>query len=152
MATLLDEYNKYIANFDKAINETLRKDVAEAVIDRVEAASDPNVYDAYTPSMYERRFSLKERSSYRATASNLTLTIKAHIMSNPNQPGWGEYVPIEISDIITNGTYYGPRWGASQIYMMQPYPRPWMEPGLQDSINDHSAERALENGLVNRGY
>jgi len=114
--------------------------------------SDPAVYNAYTPDLYERRYSLQEEDSYEIEVDTNTLTITANIMSNPDQPGWGPYVPIEISDIITNGSYYGPRWSLSRIYNMQPFPRPWMEPGLQQSISDRSAEQALENGLLEMGF
>lgn len=152
MATLFDEYDRYITALRPAIDAVLRNQVSAAVIDRIEQASEPNVYDAYSPSLYERRYSLKEDDSYTAQVSNNTLTITAHIMSNPDQPGWGQYVPIEISDIITNGSYYGPRWSGSRIFNMQPFPRPWMEPGLQDAVNDHSIERELENGLLSAGF
>lgn len=152
MATLMDEFDSYINNLNSAIPRVLDKDVAPAVLDRIIAMSGPAVYDAYHPTLYERRYSLQQEDSYETSVGPMSLTITANIMSNPEQPGWGEYVPIEISDIITNGAYYGPRWRYSGIYNMQPFPRPWMEPGLQQSINDRSAEQALEGGLLALGF
>ena len=152
MATLMDECDAYFNKLHTAIPSVLEKEVAPVVLDRIIAASQPNVYDAYTPTLYERRYSLQEESSYNIDVSTDTLTITANIMSNPSQPGWGPYVPIEISDIITNGSYYGPRWSYSGIYQMQPFPRPWMEPGLQTSISDRSAETELEAGLLALGF
>ena len=152
MASLWSEYQRYEKKLNTAINRVLRKEVANVVIKSIEDASQPNVYDAYDPSLYSRRYSLKRDSSYKKEVHNNTLTVTAHIMSNPRQPGNGPYVPIEISEIITNGTPYGPRWSNSRIYNMQPYPRPWMEPGLQDAIDNRSAEMALENGLISLGF
>ena len=152
MATLLDEFNAYMTNLKPAIDTVLAKDVAPVVIDRIESASEENVYQAYNRTLYEPRGSLKEDSTYSSRAAGQRLTITAHVMSNPDQPGWGPYVAIEISDIITNGEYYGPRWSASEIYKKQPYPRPWMQPGLENAISDGSAERALETGLNAMGY
>lgn len=147
----IDECNAYFDRLNNAIPHVLQNDVAPVVLDRIIAMSDPAVYDAYTPTLYERRYSLQDKDSYEVEVGTNTLTITANIMSNPDQPGWGPYVPIEISDIITNGSYYGPRWANSNIYNMQPFPRPWMEPGLQQSISDRSAEEALEGGLVELG-
>jgi len=152
MATLWDECDAVLNRLNNAIPQVLDRDVAPVVIDRIITMSDPAVYDAYTPSLYERRYSLQEENSYTHRVGPLQLEITANIMSNPSQPGWGPYVPIEISDIITNGSYYGPRWSLSRIYNMQPFPRPWMEPGLQQSISDRSAEQALENGLLAMGF
>ena len=150
--TLTDEFNAYLDRLNKSISIVLRNDVAPVVLDRITAMSDTAVYNAYTPDLYERRHSLQEEDSYEIDVDTNTLTITANIMSNPDQPGWGPYVPIEISDIITNGSYYGPRWSKSRIYQMQPFPRPWMEPGLQQSISDRSAENALEGGLLALGF
>ena len=148
----IDECNAYLDRLNNSIPRDLRNDVAPVVLDRIIAMSDPAVYNAYTPDLYERRYSLQEEDSYEIDVDTNTLTITANIMSNPDQPGWGPYVPIEISDIITNGSYYGPRWSKSRIYQMQPFPRPWMEPGLQQSISDRSAENALEGGLLALGF
>ena len=152
MATLLDEFAKFMSNLKPAIDTVLIKDVAPVVVDRIEAASEVNVYQAYERTLYEPRGSLKEDSSYHSSALGQILTITADIMSNPDQPGYGPYVPIEISGIIEAGQYYGPRWSASQIYKKQPYPRPWMQPGLDNAISDRSAESALETGLKALGY
>jgi len=149
---LLDECNAYLDRLNNAIPRVLQNDVAPVVLDRIIAMSGPAVYDVYSPTLYERRYSLQDKDSYEIDVGTNTLTITANIMSNPDQPGWGPYVPIEISDIITNGSYYGPRWSLSNIYNMQPYPRPWMEPGLQQSISDRSAENALEGGLLALGF
>lgn len=152
LATLFDEFSKYMSNLKKDIDVVLIKDVAPVVVDRIEAASEENVYQAYERTLYEPRGSLKEDSSYNSSASGQILTITANVMSNPDQPGYGPYVPIEISGIIEAGEYYGPRWSSSQIFKKQPYPRPWMQPGLDNSISDRSAENALENGLIGLGY
>lgn len=152
MATLTDEFNAYMAQLKEAVDIVLARDVARAVVDRIEKSAEENVYKKYNPSEYSRRKSLKMDSSYSVSAANMILEIDNLTTGNPAyappaSEGWD---PGEIGDIITSGDGYN--WRYSNIYGAQPYPRPWMEPGLQDAINDHSAEKALETGLHSMGF
>ena len=150
MATLTDEFDTYFINLKKAVDFVLVKDVAPAVIDRIENMAGTNVYAAYEPTMYERRYSLLNDASYDRSASNMTLEIDCTVGGNPytaSSEGWD---PGEIGDLITEGVGY--HWHNSAIYQAMPYPRPWMEPGLQDAIKDNSAEKALETGLEAIGF
>ena len=148
MATLFDEVDSYLTNIKQAIDFVLVRDVAPAVVDRIENAAETNVYAAYDPSQYIRRMSLNQDSAYDRSASNLTLTIDNLTTGNAAQAGEG-YDPGEIGDIIESGLGY--HWHNSRIYR-NIQPRPWMEQGLEDSVKDHSAERALESGLLSLGF
>lgn len=150
MPALSDEFNTYMTNLKEKIDFVLVKDVAPAVVDRIENMAGTNVYAAYEPTQYERRYSLLNDTSYDRSASNMTLEIDCTVGGNPYTEASEGWDPGEIGDLITEGVGY--HWHNSEIYQSMPYPRPWMEPGLQDAINDHSAENALETGLVSLGF
>ncbi len=148
MATLMDELNLYMLHLESSIDFVLVKDVAPAVVDRIENSAETNVYAAYEPTQYIRRMSLNQDDAYDRSASGLTLTIDNLTTGNDAQIGEG-YDPGEIGNIIESGIGY--HWHGSRIYQSQ-QPRPWMEQGLVDSIRDHSAEKALESGLLALGF
>ena len=161
MATLMDEFNDYYARLKDSVDFVLVKDVAPAIVDRIENMAGVNVYAFYDNELeahhrqrwYLRRYSLLNDSAYDRSASNMTLEIDCTTTGNPNgagnDPGWDGYNTGEIGDIITSGQGY--HWAESLMYENS-YPRPWMEPGLEDAINDHSAEQALEAGLEAMGF
>ena len=148
MATLFDEVDSYLTNIKQAIDFVLVRDVAPAVVDRIENSAETNVYAAYEPSQYYRRMSLNQDNAYDRSASNLTLTIENMTTGNASQIGEG-YDPGQIGDIIESGVGY--HWHNSRIYR-NIQPRPWMENGLEDAIRDRSADRALESGLLSLGF
>ena len=148
MATLMNEFDAYMLHLISSIDFVLVKDVAPAVVDRIKNSAETNVYAAYEPTQYMRRMSLNQDDAYDRSAEGLTLTIDNTTTGNAEQAGEG-YDPGEIGDIIESGIGY--HWHNSQIYQSQ-QPRPWMEQGLEDSIKDHSAENALESGLLALGF
>lgn len=152
MATLMDEFDAYYSRLKDSIDIVLAREVARAVMDRIENMAEVNVYAAYDPSEYVRRMTLNRDDQYSVSASNMTLEIDNLTTGNPAyQPPLSEgWDPGEIGDLITRGVGY--HWRNSKIYMKMPFPRPWMEPGLQDAINDHSAENSLEAGLASMGF
>lgn len=151
MATLMDEFDAYYARLKDAVDIVLARDVARAVVDRIENMAEVNVYAAYEPTQYLRRMSLNKDSAYSVSADHMTLEIDNLTTGNPMYapPASQGYDAGEIGDIITSGEGY--HWTGSEIYN-NPQPRPWMEPGLNDAIQDHSAEKALESGLVSMGF
>ena len=151
MATLMGEFQHYMISLKDMVDVVLVQDVAPVIVDRIENMAEVNVYAAYEPTQYIRRLTLNKDNAYDRSASGMELTIDCTVTGNPMyappvSEGWD---PGEIADIITSGVGY--HWHNSKIYN-DTQPRPWMEPGLQDAINDKSAERALEQGLVAYGF
>lgn len=149
MATLMDEFESYLSRLKDSVDIVLVRDVARVVVDRIESAARTNVYDAYDRTVYNPRYSFLRDEEYSVSASNMTLEIDNLTKGNASQPGEG-YDRGEIGDLITQGVGY--HWRSSAIYNSMPFPRPWMEPGLQDSIRDKSAETALSAGLKSMGF
>ena len=95
----------------KAVNETLKTEVAEEVRDAEVAAIGATVYDAYgnndtnEPNFYERRYAsggLVDRSNMPAEVSNGELTVWNITPANPEYGNAGYFA----GEIVMNGGPY----------------------------------------------
>lgn len=124
-----------IDNFMKA---EITRDIAA---DMVASVSDELVYKEYSPTEYERRKSaggIRDARNYEVESTG-----RMELMVSNNTPGNPQYATDDgngwdsgfINDIIENGTGY--HWRRSRIYRSQPYPRPFMEKGVDKFVDDY---------------
>ena len=86
---------------------------------------------------YRRRYEnggLGDPDNYEVIAERLKLTVINNTTGNCEQPG-ESWTSGLINDIIENGVGYG--WRHSDIYMMQPYPRPFMSKGVDEFVDEY---------------
>lgn len=96
-----------------------------------------NVYPYYAPVEYERRYAnggLGDPENYEVIPGNMELTVINNTTGNGAQPG-ERWTSGYINDIIENGVGYG--WKRSAIYQMQPYPRPFMQKGIDEFVDEY---------------
>lgn len=129
------EYETVIKpKIEAAIEDALKDEVSKAAVQALEDSAQQRVYDAWTPVIDTRRYSLLEDSTYDCDVQGNTLTITANTSFQGHQTG------DDLGEVIESGM---------PNYRM-PFPRPWMEQGIQDKIT--SIENALANGMERQGF
>lgn len=126
------DFSDVFTELENKINNFMSAPDTQEVLQRyVMRSAEENVYATYTPqgkAKYQRRYSLTNLDTYEVTSGRLSMTITSHARS---QGFAGE----GLTDIIESGSGY--EWEHSAIYANQPYPRPWMEKGVNDFTDDY---------------
>lgn len=116
MATLRQEADEILNRANQAIQGAMNAQIAEGAKGILSAAVKEIVYPNYEPTEYVRRRDsggLSDRDMYEVTEDG----------------GGGDVHEIIVADnrhevgVVESGTGY--TWIHSQIYRMQPYPRPY---------------------------
>lgn len=150
--SLLDEYTQISAQLHMDIDTVLLTDVAEMAKQYLQSSILENVYAAYKPTQYERRYSdggLADPENFieSVVSGEHTLEIKDIASGNLGQPGpWDD----ELDEVIEAGAPY--HWKKSKIYQAQPYPRPFYKPAEDDFIDSGMFDKTLADGLNAMGY
>ena len=147
MGKLLLHYEtEILPMLESAITNALSSEVADAAVNLLKESAMENIYSKYTPSgihPYKRRMSYIHDDSYETIAQGNTLTIKENVIG---QGSAGDH----LGEIIEAGTPY--EWTRSDIFKMQPFPRPFFSSALEDGLNDGTIEAALKRGLERQGF
>lgn len=144
MGVLMTEYEgKIIPNLMDAISNALATEVAQTAVALIENAASENIYAAYTPSQYKRRYSFTRDESYNTEVSGTELTISEHVT------GTGR-AGDNLGEIIEAGFPY--EWEHSRIYFHQPFPREFFRTALEEGINNGAIRDAIERGLTRQGF
>lgn len=126
------DFSDVFTELENKINNFMSAPDTQEVLQRyVMRTAEENVYAAYTPqgkAKYQRRYSLTNLDTYEVTSGRLSMTITSHAR------GQG-FAGEGLTDIIESGSGY--EWENSAIYANQPYPRPWMEKGVNDFTDDY---------------
>ena len=86
---------------------------------------------------YKRRYAsggLGDPDNYEVLTGDLELTVINNTTGNGEQPG-ESWTSGPINDIIEEGEGYG--WRFSEIYMNQPCPRPFMQHGIDEFVDEY---------------
>ena len=97
------------------------------------AASD--VYGQYFPTMFHRQYLLSQPGNYEVSSGGMTMTVENTAMSE------------EVFNRIESGSGY--TWRGSQIYQMQPFPRPYSQHGI-DGFTDEWLIPEIERQVFQR--
>ena len=132
------EYETVIRpNLEAAIEDALRNEVKDAALYAIKDSAITQVYMAYKPKFFSRRYSLVDDDSYKCEANGNTLTIT---YTGELQNLWGNSHHEDLGDVIAEG------WENFNM----PFPRPWMDEGIQ--ANMPSIEAAIGKGLIRQGF
>lgn len=136
MKDFILEYETIIKpQIDAAVEDALKNEVADAALQALHDSAQQRVYDAWTPTIDNRRYSLLDKKgTYNCVVQGNTLTITAQTSFQ------GTQTSDDLGDVIEKGL---------KNYRM-PFPRPWMEEGIQDNLT--AIEAALEVGLTRQGF
>lgn len=133
------------ARLDLAIEDALRNEVSEVIKNYIVDSAYDNVYEAYTPEFWSRRYGnggLLDKKSIEVLVSGRELIAQ----DNPKwQQLWGGDIPTEaLVDAITEGN---PRFN-----MGKAGPRPFHEAAKDATIDSGEVGRALLRGLERQGF
>lgn len=149
--SLLDAYNKAMAQLRADVNDVIQNDMSDGIRVAMVDSARTRVYDAYSPKVYERRMTLTDPSHYRFTPIDLGVEVESPIMGNPAYapPASSGWNPGYISHIIESGDGYPWLSKGSDIDTIGP--RPYLTEGMKDYVSK-SASADLADGLRARGY
>ena len=137
-----------VPKLKEAMADAIRTEVASTCVDLIQKSAQENMYNKYTPSgahPYERRYSYLDDNNYQITIGGEwgnELTISEHIKGQ----GFAE----NLTEAIESGDKY--EWVWSNIFIKQPFPRPFFNVAIEEGISDGTIEKALENGLRRQGF
>lgn len=141
-------------NFNDLFNEIEREvsnvmtspESQKRLKEHARAAAFEYVYPLYGDMMddsvpsaraYKRRYTeggLGDPDNYEVLTGELELTVINNTPGNGEQPG-ESWTSGPINDIIEQGIGYG--WRHSDIYMYQPFPRPFMSQGVDEFTDEY---------------
>ena len=158
----------FVKQLSKDVQQSMRTDVANDVVDLAIEQAQKEIYDAYTPSVYKRRYSFIDRHlwSYLDWSDYLDgYTLEIVNLATPNPFNDGEdlfattdkFLPslIELGDLKYRTTYghngYDYTNGSNKDYL---YPRPFASTTSQilSGNDDRSFKYSLEKSLKRKGY
>ena len=123
------DFSDVFSDIENKINNFMSSpETTELLAKYVMRKADKNVYGAYTPAQYERRFSFTNEDTYEVTTGRLSMDITSWAR------GEGK-AGIRLTDVVEIGEGY--EWIKSDIYRWQPYPRPFMAEGVDDFVDDY---------------
>lgn len=120
-----------------AISNALENEVKDAALYAIKDSAITQVYMAYKPKFFHRRYSLIDDDSYKCEIEGNRLTI-TYIGELQNL--YGSSHSEDLGDVIAQG------WDSFHM----PFPRPWMDEGIETNIP--LLENALKSGLERQGF
>lgn len=151
--SLLDEYNKAMAQLRADINDVIQNDMRDGIAVAMVDSARKRVYEAYpNPKRYVRRWTLTDPSHYRFYPIDMGVEVESPVMGNPAYapPASSGWNPGYISHIIESGDGYP--WLSKGSDMDTIGPRPYLTEGMKDYVNTGKANEDLADGLRARGY
>lgn len=143
--SLLEDYQKQIAQLRADVNNITHTKLADGLLEALTISADYRVYDQYSPDVYERRGSFRNKDLYGVKRGDMSIEIEALQSGNS---AYDDYFAGHIVGIVENG---GP-WQWHKANGDLPGPRPFMEEGLKDYVDGGFADADLAEGLRARGY
>ena len=126
-------------DIEKKIGEFMASNEAKVELQKTMAKSaESRVYPLYSPKQYVRRKDdggLSDLLNYEVHTEGTTMTVANNTTDNSEYSDTSKWDIGFINDIIENGTGY--HWRNSKIYKMRPYPRPFMESGVDDFVDTY---------------
>lgn len=146
---LKPELDAAIASLEKAIDSTMKTLVADSAKLAIQEAVFEYVYPLYDPTQYERREDsgggLADIDAMEAEYDSKTKTLEVSNMSR----GASDNDDALLTPIIEGGTGY--TWKHSEIYKLQPYPRPFIK-HAEEIMAEGRYEDSLSQGLSVFGF
>ena len=135
---MTEDYNQFMSELQSAIEAALYTTVRKGLTDELYKSAMRNVYsyDAAPYFMAKRRYTIVDPDTMTAdvSLSGTILRLTNHSALQIGEPGETEIVEEGMA-----------AWH-------QPYPRPFMEDGLEKYVSSGRAERDLEQTLIERGF
>lgn len=137
------DFESLIAAVNRKVNTVVEKDVAPGLKDEIANKAKANVYDAYSPTMYERRHTLDNPNNYQVIKDGDKTAIK--FTKDHNTPIWSDVHRTSFIDWIERG--YVPNYFNYDHYV-------WMEPRpfVSEVMNEGNIRQEVVSALRKKGY
>lgn len=137
------DFESLIAAVNRKVNTVVEKDVAPGLKDEIVNKAKANVYDAYSPTMYERRHTLDDPNNYQVIKDGDKTAIK--FTKDHNTPIWSNVHRTSFIDWIERG--YAPNYFNYDHYV-------WMEPRpfVSEVMNEGNIRQEVVSALRKKGY
>ena len=124
------DFSDVFTEIENGINDFMNAETTKIVLqDKMVKSADANVYSYRSPAThpYQRRGTMKQLENYEVIGGRLSLTVI--------NTATGSGMAGDLNDIIEQGVGY--EWENSEIYRLQPYPRPFMQEGIDTFVDDY---------------
>lgn len=145
----MDQLEELMVKLQEQVQDVVKNNVVETIKDVETEHIREDVYNTYTPTMYQRRYEndgLIDKENMKEVIkkedNTISLDITNDTLENQDYPNADQDY---IDSIIENGEGY--TWKNSQIYQEQPYPRPFTENTYKDLEENKQHITALKEGL-----
>lgn len=137
------DFESLIAAVNRKVNTVVEKDVAPGLKDEIASKAKANVYDVYSPTMYERRHTLDNPNNYQVIKDGGKTAIK--FTKDHNTPIWSNVHRTSFIDWIERG--YVPNYFNYDHYV-------WMEPRpfVSEVMNEGNTRQEVVSALRKKGY
>lgn len=137
------DFESLIAAVNRKVNTVVEKDIAPGLKDEIANKAKVNVYDVYSPTMYERRHTLDDPNNYQVIKDGDKTTIK--FIKDHNTPIWSNVHRTPFIDWIERG--YVPNYFNYDHYV-------WMEPRpfVSEVMSEGNIRQEVVSALRKKGY
>lgn len=145
MSNIIKQFDIWKKKLDNAIDDSLENEVYNVAVEVMKEKIEERVYNAYSSKAskpYIRRYDdggLLDDNNIRKKVYK-----SKHSINIKNMTDNGKTV-----NVVESGKGY--TWTASEIYKMQPFPRPFHKPAEEELINSGKAKKALIKGIKRNG-
>ena len=123
------DFSDVFNDLENKINDFMSSGDTKEMLQRyVMRKAKENVYEAYSPTQYERRYSLLNMDTFEVETGRLSMSITSWTRGDG-------LAGLALTDVIESGVGY--EWTHSDIYRWQPFPRPFMAEGVDDFVDDY---------------
>ena len=138
-----NDFNSLMAAINKKVNATIKNEVAPNLKEEIASKAKTNVYDVYTPTMYERRHTLDDPDNYKVNQKGDKTTIK--FTKDHNTSIWRDVHHTSFIDWIERG--YVPNYFNYEHYV-------WMEPRpfVSEVMDEGNIRQEVVSALTSKGY
>lgn len=145
----MDDIDSFFDNLEDDLNDTILQEVVP-IVEEVVHEKSTDIYDEFTPTMYERRYENNIQGSFGDREMINTQTVGS-IKS-------GEINLITTNDSLANGSDKGNYLddiiedGERYTWSHQPPARPFAERAIEELHESNKIENAIEKGMKSKGY
>lgn len=145
----MDDLDLFFDNLEDDLNDVILQEVVPIVEETVHEKST-DIYDEFTPTMYERRYENNIQGSFGDIEMISTQTIgsiksgEINLITTNDSLANGDDKGDYLDDIIEDGGRYG--------WSHQPPARPFAERSIEELHESNKIENAIERGMKSKGY
>ncbi len=145
-----NNFKQIEAYLNAAIKNAQKNECSEIIADTLVKNAQEMVYDAYTPKVYDRRYSLTDKSNINSSmVDNNTLLVE--MVANPSPSVFGEEYTAQDTQVFS-------RWVSDGEVSSKPFgegawtePRDFYQASIDQLKSSDEVKKAMSEGLRRQG-